>query len=82
MSRWNFSPKHWIKVHRTNPVLKQDPVIDYLNEPHEKYALVPIDKAATNMAIICKKYHVTVTLKEMKRMKKLIKIRKKLFKIT
>ena len=46
-------------------MLKQDPVIDYLNEPHEKYALVPIDKAATNMAIICKKYHVTVTLKEM-----------------
>ena len=63
-------------------MLKQDPVIDYLNEPHEKYALVPIDKAATNMAIICKKYHVTVTLKEMKRMKKLIKIRKKLFKIS
>ena len=59
-----FSRKYRIKVHKTNPVLKQDTVIEYLNELHEKFVLVPIDKAAKNVAIICKKYHVTVILKE------------------
>ena len=59
-----ISLKHRIKVHKTNPVLKQDAVIEYLNELHEKYVLVPIDKAANNIAIICKKYYVTVILKE------------------
>ena len=33
-------------------------------ELHEKYVFVPIDKAASNITIICKKYYVTVTLKE------------------
>ena len=36
----------------------------YRNIIHEKYVLVPIDKAANNIAIICKKYYVTVVLKE------------------
>ena len=45
-------------------MLKQDAVIEYLNELHEKYVLVPIDKAANIIAIICKKYYVTVILKE------------------
>ena len=45
-------------------MLKQDIVIEYLHELHEKYVLVPIDKAANNTAIICKKYYVTVILKE------------------
>ena len=44
-----ISLKHQIKVHKTNPVLKQDAVIEYLHELHEKYALVPIDKAANNI---------------------------------
>ena len=39
-------------------------LLEYLNELHEKYVLVPIDKAANNIAIICKKYYVTVILKE------------------
>ena len=58
------SLKHRIKVHMANPVLKQDRVIEYLNELHEKYLFVSIDKAANNIAIICKKYYVTVILKE------------------
>ena len=37
-----ISLKHRIKVHKTNPVLKQDTVIEYLNEVHEKYVFVPI----------------------------------------
>ena len=45
-------------------MLKQDAVIEYLNELHEKYVLVPIDKAANNIAIFFKKYYVTVILKE------------------
>ena len=65
-----ISLKPRIKVHKTNPVLKQDAVIEYLNELHEKYVLVPIDEAAQNIAIICRKYYVPVILKEMKRMKK------------
>ena len=56
--------KHRIKVHKTNPVLKQDVVIEYLHELHGKYVLVPVNKAANNTAIICKNYYVTVILKE------------------
>ena len=59
-----ISLKHWIKVHKTNPVLKQDAVIEYLNELYEKYVVVSIDKAANNIAINCKNYYVTVILKE------------------
>ena len=40
-------------------------MIEYFMELHEKYVFVPIDKAASNITIICKKYYVTVTLKEM-----------------
>ena len=35
-------------------MLKQDAAIEYLNELHEKYVLVPIDNAANNVAIICR----------------------------
>ena len=45
-------------------MLKQDAVIEYLNELLEKYVLVPIDKATNNIAMICKKYYITVILKE------------------
>ena len=37
---------------------------EYLHELHEEYVLVPIDKGASNIAIISKKYYVTVILKE------------------
>ena len=39
-------------------MLKPEAVIEYLNELYEKYGLVPIDKGANNIAIICKKYYV------------------------
>ena len=35
-----------------------------LNELHEMYVFVSIDKAAYNIAIICKKYNATDVLKE------------------
>ena len=59
-----ISQKHRIKVYMTNLVLKQDAVFESLHELHEKYFLVPIDKVANNIAIICKKYYVTAILKE------------------
>ena len=39
-------------------------VIEYLNELHETFVLVLINKAANNIVITCKKYCVTVILKE------------------
>ena len=86
-----ISPKHGIKVHKANPVLKQDAKIKYFNELHKKYVLVPFGKAANNIVMICKKYYVAVILKEIgildagnktyeKKKKK--KIKKKLFKTT
>ena len=45
-------------------MLKQDAVIEYLTKLHEKHVLASIGKAANSVAIICKKYYVTVILKE------------------
>ena len=49
--------KHQTKVHKRNPVLKQDTVIEYLHkhelhELQENYVLVPIDKAVNKIAIV------------------------------
>ena len=46
-------------------MLKQDAVIDYLNELHGNYVSVTIDKVVNNIAIICKKCYVTVILKDL-----------------
>ena len=53
-----------IKFQKSNPVLKRPEVADYLKQLHEKFVLVPIDKAGNNIAIICKLYYVEVILKE------------------
>ena len=58
------SLKRKITIHKTNPVLKQPDVVQHLEELHQKYVFVPIDKAANNVAIICKKHYVEVILKE------------------
>ena len=50
------SLKQKISLHETNPVLKQPDVIRNLEELHQKYVFVPIDKAANNVAIVCKRY--------------------------
>ena len=44
---------------KSKPVLKQE----YSNELNAMYVLVPIDTAANNFAIVCKKYYVTGILK-------------------
>lgn len=53
-----------IKKQRTNPVLKQPEVMNYLNSFHEKFVMTPIDKASSNVAVICKRYYAEVVLKE------------------
>ena len=58
------SLKTRIRVHKTNPVLKDPESTDYLKSLHDRYVLVPIDKAANNVAIICKRFYAEVILKE------------------
>ena len=53
-----IQPKH------TSPTLKQAEVSNYLSQLHDKFVLVPIDKAANNVAIVCKKFYVQVILRE------------------
>ena len=53
-----------VKPSKTNPILKQPAVINYLETMQKDYVFVPIDKASKNVAIICKKYYVEVLLKE------------------
>jgi hypothetical protein len=58
------SLKRNIKYHKVNPILKQSDVIEYLQDLHSKFVMVPIDKAANNVSIICKRFYVEVILKE------------------
>ena len=59
--------KHQIK--RTaykgfNNVLSKPNVKNYLATLHDKYVFVPVDKAANNVSIICKKYYLQVLSNE------------------
>ena len=56
--------KKRIKPKPTSPTLKDPDVVTYLDQLHEKFVLVPIDKAANNVAIVCKKFYVEVILRE------------------
>ena len=53
-----------IKFQKSNPVLKRPDVVNYLRELHENFVLVPIDKASSNIAIICKRFYVELILRE------------------
>ena len=45
-------------------VLKDPTCLNHLKDIHEKFVLVPIDKAANNIGIVCKKYFLEVLVKE------------------
>ena len=45
-------------------MLRDPEVVSYLNILQEQYVMCPIDKAANNIAFICKKYYVHVLTKE------------------
>ena len=53
-----------IKPQKTNPILKDPAVLEYLNILHTRYVIVPIDKASNNFAFICKKFYIDRLLKE------------------
>ena len=58
------SLKSTFTTRQTNPILKDPEVVAYLENLHRNYVLVPIDKAANNIAIVCKRYYVEVILNE------------------
>ena len=58
------SIKRRTKYKKVNRVLNRPEVVEYLKTLHTNFVLVPIDKAANNVSIICKKYYVEVILKE------------------
>ena len=47
------------------PVLQDPDVRAYLDELHQKFVVVPIDKAANNVAIICKRFYLSSILQEL-----------------
>ena len=57
-----------LKGHFKSPkckVLDQPDVKDTLHKLHANYVLVPADKAANNVIIVCKKYHIDIPVKEL-----------------
>ena len=50
---------------QTKPVLKDGDTLNYLTNVHAKFVLVPIDKASNNIAIICKRFYIERTIKEL-----------------
>ena len=56
-----------LKAHFKSPkskVLDQPDVKDTLHKLHANYVLVPADKAANNVTIVCKKYYIDTLVKE------------------
>ena len=51
---------------RKQHVLKSRKHLNYLHELQSKYVLVPADKAANNIIVVCKKYYLEVVLKELR----------------
>jgi len=56
-------------VHRnaryTRSAFKDTTVKKCLSDLHDKYVMVPIDKAANNVAFICKRYYASIILQEL-----------------
>ena len=53
--------KHVLKGYtpqQVKPVLHDKIVVDYLNQIHSKFVLVPNYKAENNIAIICKRFYI------------------------
>ena len=49
----------------TGKVLENADVKACLSDLHSKYGFVPADKAPNNIIIICKRYHIETTIKEL-----------------
>ena len=58
----SLKPK--IKNSPQKSILNQGDVKNYLSDLHSKFVIVPIDKAANNIAIICKQFYIKKLLDE------------------
>ena len=56
--------KSKVRFSKVKKVLRDPEVIFCLNILQERYVVCPIDKAANNIAFVCKKYYDQVLLKE------------------
>ena len=58
--------KNWKKKIKFKPVknVLKDPCLKDLKELKNLFVLVPIDKAANNVSLICKKYFLEILRKE------------------
>ena len=56
--------KKKLNFRKVSPLLQDEETQKYLKEIHEKFVMVPIDKATNNIAFICKKYYIDRILKE------------------
>ena len=75
LSKWKGTPKKLVtdrtsglkgKFNRPNQKILNDPwVKDCLRKLHEDFVLVPADKAAKNIIVICKKYYIETLIKEL-----------------
>lgn len=54
------------KYSNFNNTLSKPSIKNYLASLHEKYVLVPVDKAANNVAVVCKKFYLQVLSNEVK----------------
>ena len=54
-----------IKPVNVKHILKDPSVISNLAELHNKFFILPIDKASNNVAPVCKRFYATTLLKEM-----------------
>ena len=50
---------------RKKHVLRNKVHLDYLDVLHENFVLVPADKAANNVIVVCKKYYLDVVINEL-----------------
>ena len=48
----------------TKPILQDEDAVRSLSDLHSKFVVVPIDKAANNVALICKRYYIQTLLDE------------------
>ena len=46
-------------------ILNDPDVQDTLKQPHDDFVLVPADKAANNVIVVCKKYYIETLIKEL-----------------
>ena len=49
----------------SNDIFEHDEVIQYLDELHDRFVIVPVDKASHNFAIICKAFYIKILKNEL-----------------